>query len=103
MASIRKGPAQSAVISEKFIPKSALNLNSLNFSLKLNDHIVQEGNSSDMLYSIDELIEYISKYITLRTGDLIYTGTPEGVGPVSIGDAIVGKIEDEEMFRLAVK
>lgn len=100
---IAKAFDNSAAISEKFIPKSALSINMINFSLTKNTTIVQNGNSKDMIFSIDQLIAYISKFITLKMGDLIYTGTPAGVGPVQIGDVLIGKIEEEEMFRFEVK
>ena len=64
---------------------------------------VQEGNSSLMLYSIDEIISYVSKFITLKTGDIIFTGTPKGVGPIKIGDRLTGFIENEEMFSFEIK
>jgi 2-keto-4-pentenoate hydratase/2-oxohepta-3-ene-1,7-dioic acid hydratase in catechol pathway len=65
--------------------------------------IVQDGNTSHMLWKIDELIEYVSKYFTLKIGDIIFTGTPAGVGKVVVNDKLKGFIEDKEMFSITVK
>ena len=93
----------SAVISE-FVSKSSFkNLNNLNFSLLKNDTIVQKGNSKNMLWKIDELIAYISTFMTLKIGDIIFTGTPAGVGKVNIDDVLVGKIEENEFFTVKIK
>jgi 2-keto-4-pentenoate hydratase/2-oxohepta-3-ene-1,7-dioic acid hydratase in catechol pathway len=70
---------------------------------KLNDKIKQEGNTSMMLYDFAYTISYISKFITLKTGDYIFTGTPEGVGPVKVGDRLQGFIGEKEMFDFEVK
>ncbi|MGB1246974.1 MAG: fumarylacetoacetate hydrolase family protein, partial [Flavobacteriaceae bacterium] len=87
-----KGFDGSAMIG-RFVDKSSLgNLEELDFSLEKNDVTVQQGNTRDMLWSIDELIEYVSKYFTLKIGDIIFTGTPSGVGPVTAGDSLKGKI-----------
>ena len=94
---------QSAVVSNTFVKKDTINLNALNFSLEINDTKVQTGNTADMLFHIDELIAYVSQFITLKTGDLIFTGTPEGVGPVKRKDVIQGYLDDKEMFRVEVK
>lgn len=93
----------SAVISNHFIPKSELDLNNIGFSLTLNDQTVQAGQSEDMIFTIDQIIAYVSQFVTLRMGDLIYTGTPEGVGKVSINDSLTGYIGDRKMFSLTVK
>ncbi len=94
----------SAVVSPVFIPKDELgNLNRIKFSLKRNDVVVQEGHTADMLWKIDELISYISKYFTLKKGDLIFTGTPAGVGQMHINDTFTGYIFDREMFKIRVK
>ena len=68
-----------------------------------NGKTVQEGRTSDMLFKIDEIIEYISKYFTLKTGDIIYTGTPVGVGPVNIDDHLTGYIEDRKVLEFNIK
>jgi len=75
----------------------------LNFHLEKNGQEVQVGNTSLMLWPIDEIISYISKFILLKTGDIIFTGTPQGVGPVAIGDKLVGYLEEEKMFDFEVK
>ncbi len=94
----------SAVISNHFISKKDFkDLNKINFSLKKNGEIVQEGNTSQMLWKIDELIAYISKFFMLKKGDLIFTGTPAGVGKMEVGDNFRGYIEKEEMFNVNVK
>ncbi len=92
----------SAPISN-FISKENLNLSELNFNLTKNGEEVQKGNSSLMLWPIDELISYVSKFITLKIGDIIFTGTPKGVGPVKIGDRLVGYIENQQMFDFEIK
>ena len=70
----------------------------LSFHLNINGNTVQRGNSADMLFSIDELISYISRFFTLKTGDLLFTGTPVGVGPVKIGDHLEGYLRDERVL-----
>ncbi|WP_346881367.1 fumarylacetoacetate hydrolase family protein [uncultured Algibacter sp.] len=93
-----------AAVIGKWIPKNELdNINNIGFSLKKNDEIVQIGNSSHMLWKIDELIEYVSKYFTLKIGDVIFTGTPAGVGKVVANDKLIGYIENIEMFSITVK
>jgi len=93
----------SAVISP-LIPKEEFSdLNNIQFSLKKNQEIVQEGNSKDMIFDIDSLIVYITKFITIRKGDLIYTGTPAGVGPIQIGDKLEGYLENKLMFSTHIK
>lgn len=95
---------RSAVISSEFIPTSELpDLNAIRFQLKKNGETVQNGDSSFMLFPIDELISQVSKYFTLKIGDLIYTGTPAGVGPVAIGDRLEGFLENKKMFDFEVK
>lgn len=93
----------SAPVSD-FVPKSGLgDLTNLNFSLEVNGEMRQVGNTSMMLYPIDYLISFVSRYFTLKTGDLIFTGTPKGVGAVSTGDVLVGKLEGKEILRLNVR
>ncbi|KOH45408.1 fumarylacetoacetate hydrolase family protein [Sunxiuqinia dokdonensis] len=95
---------RSAVISSEFIAKAELpELNSIKFQLKKNGQLVQNGDSAYMLFPIDELISQVSKYFTLKIGDLIYTGTPAGVGPVAIGDRLEGFLEGRKMFDFEVK
>ncbi len=93
----------SAPISKEFVAKSSLDLENLEFSLFQNGERVQLGNTADMIFSIDQLIAHLSKFNTLKKGDLIYTGTPEGVGPIAIGDELIGKIGEREMFKVRVK
>ena len=93
----------SAVISNKFIPLDQLNNNGINFRLDINGETRQNGNSNLMIFPFDELIAHVSKYFTLKTGDLIYTGTPAGVGPVKINDRLQGYIDDKMMFDFLVK
>jgi len=93
----------SAAIGQ-FVDKSKFkDLNNINFSLDINNKFVQIGNSKDMIFSIDNLIAHVSKYFTLKIGDLIYTGTPEGVGEVNIGDKLVAKIENETLLDFDIK
>ena len=98
-----KGFDGSAQISRTFIKKSELDLNNISFRLEKDGKQVQVGNSKDMLFSFDEIIAHISKFYTLKIGDLIYTGTPEGVGKVKKGEALQGFIEDKKMFKVAVR
>ena len=94
----------AAVIGEKWLPKDRFsNVNDISFSLQKNGKSVQQGNTSHMLWKIDELIGYISKYFTLKIGDIIFTGTPAGVGPVAIDDQLTGFIEEEQIFSIQVK
>src|SRR6056297_1849801 len=99
-----KGFDGSAVIGEKWISKTHFNdLNDISFSLEKNGNLVQQGRTSHMLWKIDEIIEYISRYFTLKIGDVIFTGTPAGVGPVAINDKLSGFIEDQQIFSIQVK
>lgn len=99
-----KGFDSSAVLSNEFIPKSELgDVNNIAFSMKKNGEVVQDGNSSDMLFNIDKIIAYVSQFMTLKMGDLIYTGTPSGVGAVAIGDRLEGFIGDKQMFDFQIK
>ncbi|TCK68738.1 2-keto-4-pentenoate hydratase/2-oxohepta-3-ene-1,7-dioic acid hydratase in catechol pathway [Winogradskyella wandonensis] len=93
-----------AAVIGKWLPKSKFqDINNINFSLKRNDEVVQSGNTQLMLWKVDELIEYVSKYFTLKIGDIIFTGTPAGVGKVFANDQLQGFIEDEELFSIKVK
>jgi len=98
-----KGFDGSAQISQIFIDKSNLNLNNISFRLEKNREIVQKGNSADMIFHFDTIISYMSKFYSLKVGDLIYTGTPAGVGKVIAGDTLKGFITDKEMFKVVVK
>ena len=92
----------SAVIGE-FYPKNDFNLESLHFQLTKNGELVQDGNTNAMLWKIDELISYVSQFFTLKKGDIIFTGTPAGVGKVEENDIMVGTIEDKQAFSIKIK
>ncbi|PSG88630.1 fumarylacetoacetate hydrolase family protein [Aurantibacter aestuarii] len=93
----------AAVIGE-WMPKTEFkDVNNLNFSLKKNAEIVQNGQTSHMLYKIDEIIEYVSKYFTLKIGDIIFTGTPAGVSKVNPNDQLEGYLEQHQLFSIKVK
>jgi len=87
----------------KFIPKNSIDWKSLVFTLKKNGELVQTGKTTDMIFHPDQLISYVSKFITLKTGDLIFTGTPAGVGPVAIGDQLEASIGEEKLLDLQIK
>ena len=88
----------------KFLPLAGLgDVNQLPFHLDINGQTVQQGNTLQMIFSIDKIIAYVSRFFTLRTGDLIYTGTPEGVGPVKIGDHLQGYIGDKLLLDFFVR
>ena len=93
----------SAVLSKNFIKKSDLDLNNIQFSMLQNNTVVQSSVSSDMIFTFDKIIAYISQFVTLKIGDLIYTGTPAGVGPVKIGDTLTGFIGEENMFNIEIR
>lgn len=93
----------SAVVSEKFIPKNELQLEAFDFHLLKNGELVQKGNTKDVIFSIDTIIAFVSQFMTLKIGDLIFTGTPAGVGPVHIGDTLEGFIGDKKMYTLQIK
>ena len=93
----------SAVIGD-FLPKKLFSsLENINFELKKNNITVQKGNTKYMLWKIDELIAHVSQYFTLKIGDIIFTGTPEGVAVVKPNDILEGFIEDKKMFKIQVK
>lgn len=98
-----KGFDGAAAIGEWVSVEKFRDVQALQFHLDINGKTVQEGRTSDMLFKIDEIIEYISKYFTLKTGDIIYTGTPVGVGPVNIDDHLTGYIEDRKVLEFNIK
>ena len=100
---ICKGFDGSAVIGQWVEKEKFRDVQALQFHLDINGTTVQQGCTSDMLYKIDELIAYISTYFTLKTGDLLYTGTPVGVGPVHIDDHLEGWIEDRKVLDFNCK
>lgn len=100
---IAKSWENSAPIGNFWFDIKDLNMENIQFHLEKNGILVQKGSSSDMLFSIDKIIAYLSQFNTLKVGDLIYTGTPAGVGPVEVGDELVGFLENKEMYRLKIK
>ncbi|CAM3468864.1 fumarylacetoacetate hydrolase family protein [Flavobacterium chungbukense] len=93
----------SAVIGD-FLPKTDfVSMENLNFELRTNGETVQKGNSSMMLWKIDELISHVSQFFTLKIGDVIFTGTPAGVSAVKPNDVLEGFLEDKKLFRIQVK
>lgn len=93
-----------AAVVGNFLPKTNFaDINNINFHLENNGNVVQKGNTSHMLWKIDALIEYISKYFTLKIGDIIFTGTPAGVAKVNPNDELKGFIEDKQLFSIKVK
>lgn len=101
---IAKGFNGSAPLSDKFIPvREFKNLKDINFSLQIDGELKQKGNTSLMLFSFEYIIAYLSKFFTLRTGDLIFTGTPKGVSAVKVGNVLSGYIENEKLLEFEVK
>lgn len=102
---LAKGFNDSAPLSE-FFPKTEFangDMTNLNFGLTINGETRQQGNTSLMLFPIDYLIAFLSRYFFLQKGDILFTGTPEGVGPVKIGDRLLGNLEGRELFSFEVK
>ncbi len=99
---LAKGFDGSAPISY-FVDKDKYDLKNLGFSLEVNQELRQNGNTAMMLNPIDKIVSFVSEYFTLRVGDIIFTGTPAGVGPVKIGDRLVGKIQNEKFLDFEIK
>ena len=100
---ISKAFDNSAVIGD-FIPTSSMtDIQNIDFRMDLNGKTVQSGNSAQMIFPINELIAYVSRYFTIKIGDFLFTGTPAGVGKVAIGDRLEGYIFDQKMFDFYVK
>jgi len=98
-----KGFDSSAPVSE-FLPKENFeDLNNLSFSLQINEKTVQKGNTGDMIFNFDRIIAYISRFFTLKTGDLIFTGTPSGVGKINIGDHLEAYLEGKKMLDFYIR
>lgn len=93
----------SAPLSNSFLNKSDFDLSNTAFRLEINGDTVQEGNTKDWIFHIDQIIAHVSKFMTLKTGDLIFTGTPAGVGPVKINDRLVGYLKEQKMFDFQIK
>lgn len=100
-----KGFDRSAAISPRFLSLSELGkkVEDLRFEMTLNGQLKQVGGPKNMIFSVDKLISYLSKYMTLRMGDYIFTGTPAGVGPVHKGDVLRATLEGEELFNFDIK
>jgi len=92
----------SAIVGD-FYSRAQFDLENLKFQLYKNDELVQDGNTNTMLWKIDELISYVSQYFTLKKGDIIFTGTPAGVGKVTVNDVLKGFLENNEAFQIKVK
>ncbi|MEC8617090.1 MAG: fumarylacetoacetate hydrolase family protein [Bacteroidota bacterium] len=91
----------SAVIGTTFY--SIEKFNEIHFELKKNGNLVQQGNANNMVFDFDEIIQHVSKFMTLKIGDIIFTGTPEGVGPIKIGDKLEGFLNGKKIIDLNVK
>ena len=100
---IAKGFDYSAPVSEFFPVEKFKDLHNLSFRLDLNGKTVQDGNTSLMIFSFEKIISYVSRFMTLKTGDLIFTGTPAGVGPVAIDDRLEAYMEGEKVMDFPVK
>ena len=100
---IAKGFDYSAPISEFFPVEKYKDLHNLSFRLEKNGKTVQEGSTSLMIFSFEKIISYVSRFMTLKTGDLIFTGTPAGVGPVAIDDRLEAYMEGEKLMDFPVK
>ena len=101
---IAKGFNGSAPVSDKFIPvKEFREPRNINFSLMIDGVVKQQGNTSLMLFGFDYIVSYLSRFFTLRTGDLIFTGTPKGVGAVKIGNVLSAYIEDEKLLEVEIR
>lgn len=88
----------------KFIPAGTFHdINSLNFRLEINGSVVQQSNTADMIFGINEIISYVSRFFTLKTGDLIFTGTPAGVGPLRKNDHLVAYLEDTPLLDFMIR
>ena len=99
---LAKGFDGSAVVSD-FVSKDNYDFQNLNFSLTKNNDKVQDGNTNQMIFSPDDIIAFVSQYFTLRVGDLIFTGTPKGVGKVSENDVLEAYLENEKLFSLKIQ
>ena len=100
---IAKSFDHSAVLGRFVNIADLQNKTQISFGLNLNNATVQQGDAAQMIFSIDQIIAYVSQFVTLKTGDLIYTGTPAGVGPVKIGDRLQAKIENEILLDFEIK
>jgi 2-keto-4-pentenoate hydratase/2-oxohepta-3-ene-1,7-dioic acid hydratase (catechol pathway) len=100
---IAKAFDNSAVVGS-FVPVTeSMDMNNISFQLMMNNKVVQHGNTGDMIFSINQIIAYVSQYFTLNIGDLIYTGTPAGVGPVTLQDKLEGYLEGQKLFEVEIR
>jgi 2-keto-4-pentenoate hydratase/2-oxohepta-3-ene-1,7-dioic acid hydratase in catechol pathway len=93
----------SAVLGNTISMEEIENIQNIDFHLDINGKTVQQGNSKDMIFPVNELISYVSRYFTIKIGDILFTGTPVGVGTVAIGDRLEGYIFDKKMFDFYIK
>jgi acylpyruvate hydrolase len=93
----------SAIVSKKFLSLEGKDIQNLSFELEKNGQIVQSSNTANMIFSVDRIIAHVSQFMTLKIGDVIYTGTPAGVGPVHAGDVLKGRLEGQLMFSQDIK
>ena len=98
---LAKGFDGSAAVGD-FLPKQNFDVENLQFSLQINQDIRQDGNTKNMIFSIDEIIAFMSQYFTLKVGDLLFTGTPEGVGKVNEGDVLTGFIQNQKLLDIRI-
>lgn len=98
-----KGFDGSAAVGDAFLDPATFRDEPVHFSMRKNGELVQQGRSDEMIFSFAQVIAYVSRYMTLKIGDLIFTGTPSGVGPVAPDDVLTGYIGQEEMFRVKIK
>lgn len=94
----------SAALSPEFVPLAEVGaIDNLHFDLKVNGQVRQQGHTAQMLFSVDEIISHVSQYMTLKIGDLIYTGTPCGVGPVAVGDNLIATLEGHQLLNFDIR
>ncbi|PSR53237.1 2-hydroxyhepta-2,4-diene-1,7-dioate isomerase [Adhaeribacter arboris] len=100
---LAKGFNGSAPVSEFLSLTDYPDLKNINFSLRVNNEVKQQGNTSFMLHDFEAIISYISRFVLLKKGDIIFTGTPQGVGPIKIGDRLEGFLEDKKILNFEIK
>ena len=100
---IAKGFDNSAAIGTFMSTNEVLDIQKIDLRLDINNHTVQQGNTKDMIYAVDKIIAYISQFFTLKIGDLIFTGTPAGIGPVAINDHLQGYLEGRKLLDFRIK
>ena len=100
---ISKAWDNSAAVGKFIDIKPGLNMNDINFCLYKNKEIVQQGNTSHMIFTFDQIVAYVSQFFSLNIGDLIFTGTPAGVGECVVGDMLEGFVEDDSLLEVEIK